>query len=749
MFGGSTERAPVQIASRTRPQIMTRLLSRRPRCSAFRCPPSPRCSKHTSTSVVRPESPHLTQIGSILDSYRPTRMTYAAHIDRSRSERHSQSIRHRRIQSRVSRDPLPLFQAYSQSVKCATVDVPCQASDAILRKRQPKNINHFKYLLQSLRRGRENVTSRWSWHEEDSTDQMRQILASAGGGRWTKKLMILVTSGYILQYSGEGHEDRLPEKMMELARETVAFASDAVSGRPWVMQVSQATGKNSNGIFEWTRRKWLRHVAQGICYGRETKSFLLVFDNPEDLKSWLITTRGEIAALGSRHYCPETHLKALPECSSEVGLNQRLDVAEKPFKFQADQLIPTRQTLRTAESEYQESSDRLIEYTSYGIESPQSERNSGWSEEGSSTTAYEPIEPLCECKDSCNLQGTEKWTSFHRFSPSSPLRETPSWLLAPSLEVLDTSITPSTGSSIPIDHESLTPGLSTLPCCRLPTNTDPLADDPDSAETLSKSSSNLCAAVWDTTQPVSDKGQCQSPMLRESSARPGSSTSPSQATETTVRPAGSYEPPLQFSVATRKTLNTQPENLPWSLKDDLVNHNPACILEPEDKTVSRQLPSPTSSTEKTPYRSNSFSAGFSESSKPNTCHRLARNSSIASSRLPEVHRLSPKSQSRSSDANEGLTDTFTIQNQTGTQPPFEPSSTGPSAAIDSLWHARSRTSFSNKTTSSRSADSKQRRPRAQHQKHQPACWLDPPCSPPTGPLPKTPSLGRQHFRLTI
>lgn len=48
---------------------------------------------------------------------------------------------------------------------------------------------------------------------------------------WTRKIFILVTSGYLLQYASAGSFDRVPEKMMKLGKDSVAFASDAIPGK--------------------------------------------------------------------------------------------------------------------------------------------------------------------------------------------------------------------------------------------------------------------------------------------------------------------------------------------------------------------------------------------------------------------------------------------------------------------------------------------------------------------------------------
>ncbi len=56
--------------------------------------------------------------------------------------------------------------------------------------------------------------------EKAKSKHRRQISGSLSRADWTQKIFILVTSGYLLQYSGDGSFDRLPEKMMQLGKDS-------------------------------------------------------------------------------------------------------------------------------------------------------------------------------------------------------------------------------------------------------------------------------------------------------------------------------------------------------------------------------------------------------------------------------------------------------------------------------------------------------------------------------------------------
>lgn len=120
---------------------------------------------------------------------------------------------------------------------------------------------------------------------------------------WTRKIYILTTSGYLLQYATEGDSKRLPEKTMLLQKESVAFASDAIPGKHWVLQISQTSDLEGN-IFADAPRSIFGKLGPREQIEETPNSFLLVLNSPEEMDSWLMTIRNEIQALGKTNIQP-------------------------------------------------------------------------------------------------------------------------------------------------------------------------------------------------------------------------------------------------------------------------------------------------------------------------------------------------------------------------------------------------------------------------------------------------------------
>ncbi|KAL8723343.1 MAG: hypothetical protein Q9225_000326 [Loekoesia sp. 1 TL-2023] len=189
-------------------------------------------------------------------------------------------------------DPPPLFQAYPQSVKHGRFYAPDLSADTILRCRNEKQRKHKKDTLSSATRA--NGVGNEDKSQKDDQDSPQQLELS-------QKIYILVTSGYFLQYSGEGSFDRLPEKIMPIGQDSAAFASDAIPGRHWVLQVSHASDENGNPKLE----KWSFARRLGIRGDMKrciASNFLLILNSPGDLDSWLIIVRKEIEAWGGKRY---------------------------------------------------------------------------------------------------------------------------------------------------------------------------------------------------------------------------------------------------------------------------------------------------------------------------------------------------------------------------------------------------------------------------------------------------------------
>ncbi|KAJ5051980.1 uncharacterized protein L3040_001741 [Drepanopeziza brunnea f. sp. 'multigermtubi'] len=202
-------------------------------------------------------------------------------------------------------DPPPLFQAYPQAVKHAQLSAISLSTDAILGLRSHHKRNNR--LTRDLAKTTSNEPSRTAARKtEKATSKHRNQLSDAiSKAEWTQKIFVLVTSGYLVQYSGDGSFDRLPEKMMQLGKDSVAFASDVIPGKHWVLQISQAM--DSDGTPTSAQRSLLSRLTfRRADYKRAVTSMLLVLDSAEDMHSWLALLRREIESLGGKKHGNET-----------------------------------------------------------------------------------------------------------------------------------------------------------------------------------------------------------------------------------------------------------------------------------------------------------------------------------------------------------------------------------------------------------------------------------------------------------
>ncbi len=212
-------------------------------------------------------------------------------------------------------DPPPLFQAYPQAIKHAQLSSSTLSADSILRiSNHRRNSSMREDITQSGLGVNEVQTAAAKKMEKTRSKHQRQLSGSLSKADWTQKIYMLVTSGYLLQYAGEGSFDRLPEKMMQLGKDSVAFASDVIPGKHWVLQISQAM--DSDGVPAPDSRSLLSRLTfRGADYRRTATSFLLILDSAEDLESWISTVRREIEALGGKKYVSET---GKPKVDEEV-----------------------------------------------------------------------------------------------------------------------------------------------------------------------------------------------------------------------------------------------------------------------------------------------------------------------------------------------------------------------------------------------------------------------------------------------
>ncbi|KAL9026576.1 MAG: hypothetical protein Q9196_004778 [Gyalolechia fulgens] len=224
----------------------------------------------------------------------------------SKAKRTKSFKKHQSTTKSLPWDPPPLFQAYPQSVKHADVYAPNVSADTILRCNEKKSKQKKKDKISES--DQVDGAGGEAMSQDEDQDGLQDL-------ELARKIYVLVTSGYFLQYAGEGSFDRLPEKIMAIGQDSAAFASDAIPGKHWVLQVSHASDENGEPKLEkWSLTKRLRIRGDGKrC---SASNYLLILDSPEDLDSWLGIVRREIEAWGGKRYQSNF---AVPRCADEVA----------------------------------------------------------------------------------------------------------------------------------------------------------------------------------------------------------------------------------------------------------------------------------------------------------------------------------------------------------------------------------------------------------------------------------------------
>ncbi|KAL2158936.1 hypothetical protein VTH06DRAFT_2966 [Thermothelomyces fergusii] len=220
----------------------------------------------------------------------------------------------------ASWNPPPLFRAYPQAIKHAHLPACTLPAEAILRMHAHKNGGSLAGLL----------GPKLSDPSEDTAERLRSRQRSNGSVspskfEWTSKVYVLTSSRHLLQYAGEGTYDRLPEKVLQLGKDSAAFASDAIPGRHWVIQVTSSVPEPDRvpGPSSSLRARlpFLGHEK------RHASALLMVCESAEEMEAWIATLRREIEALGGRKVLSET---GTPKTDDEdVQLRSR--ASQKPL----------------------------------------------------------------------------------------------------------------------------------------------------------------------------------------------------------------------------------------------------------------------------------------------------------------------------------------------------------------------------------------------------------------------------------
>ncbi|KAF9731015.1 hypothetical protein PMIN02_008508 [Paraphaeosphaeria minitans] len=196
-------------------------------------------------------------------------------------------------------EPPPLFQAYPQSIKYATVQACVYSPDVLMRTQSQRRQAELMRERMDSHRDLSTTLETPSEHRRLEKNHKRLDSILQFTPQLTNKIYVLNTSGHILQYAGEGPFDRLPERLLRLGKDSAAFASDLIPGKHWVLQILH-TANEDGTAGEGPKHSLLHRLRIGAPARRDAPSFLLVMESAEEMESWMTTVRKEIENLGGK-----------------------------------------------------------------------------------------------------------------------------------------------------------------------------------------------------------------------------------------------------------------------------------------------------------------------------------------------------------------------------------------------------------------------------------------------------------------
>lgn len=274
--------------------------------------------------MLQPQRSETSLLGTARSPSTPKPLELRSHSSTSRlkppgSGKSKVSLPSPTLMPRSARMPtgesLPLFHVLPQAIKQAALPACTLSADVLLR------LNGSRGSLTA----RDDLTlSTMSLDDDESAERKaeriwkkhQRALGSKSILEWTTKIYVLVTSGVLLQYSSEGPYDRLPEKILHLTRDSAAFASDAIPGRHWVLQVSSTT--DADGVASTDSKSLFAKFTHRASDKKQVSNFLLVLESAEDMDSWLAILRQTIEALGGKKKLSETGTPEVDEFPAEL-----------------------------------------------------------------------------------------------------------------------------------------------------------------------------------------------------------------------------------------------------------------------------------------------------------------------------------------------------------------------------------------------------------------------------------------------
>lgn len=200
-------------------------------------------------------------------------------------------------QRSLNYNPPPLFQAFARSTKNGLVEISTASPETVMAKSRAKRVGALQMPTEGTPRGSTD-TSR-----SGEALRLGRFASRASGSMNAthvdveRKILVLVTTGHLLQYSEYGPSGRLPEKVLVLGESSAAYASDLISGRPYVAQISQEV--DSDGMPVPPAGSLFSRVGiKNSSTKKMISNVLVVLPDGDELNTWLSAVRKQIEELG-------------------------------------------------------------------------------------------------------------------------------------------------------------------------------------------------------------------------------------------------------------------------------------------------------------------------------------------------------------------------------------------------------------------------------------------------------------------
>lgn len=245
--------------------------------------PSTRCSDQHVSGL---RDPALQITRPRLNSRKASERSVSSNFSRPRSADNQMSRKH----DRMIYDPPPLAQVHGQSLLHAQLEAPTSFTE------KPRYTTHTS---------KDGHTRGFSEEKIEVKRSHKRTPSGESTCSTQEKMFFLINGPYILQYDRDSGGDAQPEKILILDQNSVAIACDAVPGRPWVLQISKPQLSFAKTHSQTLRPSWSRMTLRQAADRRAVNTMLLVFNDSEELYTWLFAVRKEIENLGGLEYRPD------------------------------------------------------------------------------------------------------------------------------------------------------------------------------------------------------------------------------------------------------------------------------------------------------------------------------------------------------------------------------------------------------------------------------------------------------------